>query len=69
MITIGERSGDMPRCFDRLGALYDRESKAAVKRALGMLEPIVTIALGVIIGGVAAVIISTLYTSIGGLAR
>jgi type II secretory pathway component PulF len=69
MVRIGEESGDLPKCFDRLGRMYDREAKAAVKRALAMLEPAVVVALGVIIGSVAAVIISTLYTAVGGLGR
>ncbi len=69
MIRVGEESGNMPKCFERLGTMYNREVKASVKRALGYLEPVITIILGVIIGGVAAVIITTLYTAVGGLGR
>ncbi|MCA8941356.1 MAG: type II secretion system F family protein, partial [Planctomycetes bacterium] len=48
MIRVGEESGRLPESFDRLNRVYDREVKATVKRALSLLEPIVTVVLGVV---------------------
>ena len=52
-----------------LAAIYDREVKDAVKRALGLLEPIVTVLLGLTVGGVAVLVITTIYSAMRGLGR
>jgi type II secretory pathway component PulF len=69
MIKVGEEAGSLPTSFQRLGVVYDRDAKSAVKVALGVLEPAVTVMLGVIVGGVAAIVITTLYKATQGLAR
>jgi len=46
-----------------------REVRESVKRALGLLEPAVTVVLGLTVGGVAAMVISTIYTAMKGLGR
>ena len=69
MLRVAENAGDLPRCLERLADSYDKQARAAVQRAIAVLEPAATILLGVIVGGVAAVILSTLYTAIGGLAK
>lgn len=44
MVKVGEEAGRLPVTFERLGRLYDREVKAAVKKALALMEPVVTLA-------------------------
>ena len=43
MVMVGEEAGRLPVTFERLSRLYDREVKASVKKALGLLEPAVKI--------------------------
>jgi type II secretory pathway component PulF len=43
--------------------------KAAVKRALGLLEPIVTVVLGLIVGGVAVLVVTTIYSAMKGIGK
>ena len=69
MLRIGEESGSLPLAFKRLSTKYEREAKGAVAKAISMLEPAITIALGLIIGTVAAIIITTLYSAMRGLGQ
>lgn len=69
MVRVGEDAGRLPDTFDHLGKVYDREVREAVQRALALLEPIVTVALGLVVGGVAVLVISTVYTAMRGLGR
>lgn len=69
MLRVGEDSGGLPVSFERLANKYDREAKDAVKKAVALLEPAMTVFLGVIVGGIAAIVITTLYTAVGGLAK
>ncbi len=69
MVRVGEDSGRLPQSFARLAAVYDREVRESVKRAIGLLEPIVTVALGVVVGGVAVLVITTIYGAMKGLGK
>jgi type II secretory pathway component PulF len=69
MVQVGEEAGRLPVTFDRLGRLYDREVKDAVKKALSMLEPLVTVLLGVVVGGVAVLVVMTIYSAMNGIGK
>jgi type IV pilus assembly protein PilC len=69
MVMVGEEAGRLPITFERLSRLYDREVKAAVKRALGMMEPVVTVLLGIVVGGVAVLVVSTIYSAMRGISK
>jgi len=69
MVMVGEEAGRLPVTFERLSKLYDREVKAAVKKALGMLEPIVTVGLGIVVGGVAVLVVGTIYSAMKGIGK
>lgn len=69
MVAVGEEAGRLPVTFDRLSRLYDREVRAKVKRALGLLEPVVTVVLGVLVGGIAVLVVGTIYSAMRGIGR
>jgi len=69
MVRVGEEAGRLPITFERLSRLYDREVKAAVKRALGLMEPIVTVLLGIVVGGIAVLVVTTIYSAMRGLGK
>lgn len=69
MVRVGEEAGRLPVTFERLSRLYDREVKAAVKRALGLMEPVVTVLLGIVVGGIAVLVVTTIYSAMKGLGR
>ncbi|MEZ5965427.1 MAG: type II secretion system F family protein [Planctomycetota bacterium] len=61
LLAVGEEAGQMPAMLDRLAKNFDRAAREAVQRALAMLEPAFTLFLGVVVGGLALVVITTLY--------
>jgi len=69
MVKVGEEAGRLPVTFERLSRFYDREVKAAVRKALGMLEPIVTVLLGLVVGGVAVLVVITIYSAMKGVGK
>lgn len=69
MVRVGEEAGRLPTTFERLSKLYDREVKEKVKRALSLLEPIVTVGLGLVVGGVAVIVIGTIYSALRGIGQ
>lgn len=69
MLQVGEEAGRLPITFERLGRLYDREVKEQVKRALALLEPIVTVLLGLMVGGIAVIVVGTIYSALRGVGR
>jgi type IV pilus assembly protein PilC len=69
MVRVGEDAGRLPETFEHLSGVYDREVKDKVARALSLLEPLVTVVLGLAVGGVAVLVISTVYTAMRGLGK
>ena len=52
MIGVGEETGQMAEMLTRIADIYDREVAAAVKRMLALLEPVMILGLGLIVGGI-----------------
>ena len=50
MISVGEESGSLESSLSTIGRYYDEETDSAVTSALGKLEPIITICMGVVVG-------------------
>jgi len=52
MIRVGEESGSLDAMLGKVAIVYDKETEASVKRMLTLLEPILIIGLGLIVGGI-----------------
>ena len=50
MIAIGEESGHLERSLFKVAGGFDRESDEAVKIMMSLLEPILILTLGVVVG-------------------
>ena len=50
MIKIGEESGSLDDILDKTANFYDEELEAALKRMTTMIEPLMIIVMGVVIG-------------------
>ena len=50
MIAAGEESGNIDDMLKQVTTFYDRDIEYAVQRLTRMLEPILTVLLGVIVG-------------------
>jgi general secretion pathway protein F len=58
MIAVGEETGRLEEMMLTVAASYDRDVETAVRRLLSLLEPIIILLMGVIIG---AIILSILW--------
>jgi type IV pilus assembly protein PilC len=50
MIGVGEKTGDLPDMLIRIADFYDEEVDAAVEAMTSMIEPLIIVFLGVVIG-------------------
>jgi type IV pilus assembly protein PilC len=53
MVAAGEESGDLGGMMNKVADFYDRDIEYTVKRLTTVMEPLLTIFLGVIVGFVA----------------
>ena len=52
MVGVGEETGHLDEMLTRVADVYDREVSLAVKRMLALLEPVMILGLGLVIGGI-----------------
>ena len=64
MISIGEKSGSLPMMLDSLYEYLDMEVKTAVKNLTGLIEPIMTAVLGLVVMGMCLAIFLPLWSMI-----
>ena len=62
MATVGEESGSLEETLTTIGAYYDSEVEQATAKALGMLEPIITIVMGIVIGFIVIALYMPMFT-------
>ncbi|MBR6761130.1 MAG: type II secretion system F family protein [Oscillospiraceae bacterium] len=67
IIYVGEEAGALDDILAKTADYYDEEADSAVKRLCAMLEPIMLIIMGIIIGLVCAAFFPALYDSIGNI--
>lgn len=52
MVSVGEETGRLDEMLGRVAEVYDNEVSLAVKRMLALLEPVMILGLGLVIGGI-----------------
>ncbi len=52
MVMVGEETGKLQEMLLRVADIYDREVQNAVKRMLALMEPVLILGLGLVIGGI-----------------
>ncbi len=67
IIYVGEEAGALDDILAKTAEYYDEEADAAVKRLCSMLEPIMLIIMGIVIGLVCGAFFPALYDSIGNI--
>ncbi len=53
MVGVGEEGGDLAGMLEKVAAIYEEDVNAAVAGLLSLLEPLIIVFLGVVIGGIA----------------
>ncbi|MBF0501054.1 MAG: type II secretion system F family protein [Candidatus Riflebacteria bacterium] len=65
MVTVGERSGNLTEMLDHVAEFYEEEFHNKVETLASLIEPMMIVFLGVLIGG----IVVSLYLPIFGMAK
>jgi len=69
MIAVGEQTGAMDTMLQKIADFYEAEVDAAVKDLLTLLEPVMIVFLGVVVGGVVISMYLPLFSLVGKLAN
>jgi type II secretory pathway component PulF len=65
MILVGEQTGSLDKSLLVMVSFYEKETERAIDGMLILIEPILILTLGVIVGGVVASVMIPLYQSMG----
>ena len=68
MAQVGEESGSLEDTLDVVGAYYDAEAATASERALAMLEPMITVVLGIFVAFIVIAIYVPMFNMYSGAA-
>lgn len=68
MIAIGEKSGTLDETLGTLAEFYDEEVDRLIKNALTLIEPIMLLVMGLVVGGIAVSILLPIYKLVSGFA-
>jgi type IV pilus assembly protein PilC len=61
MLSAGEESGSLDVTLKKVSQYYDREIPAAIKRTFSIIEPLILIVMGVLVGFIALSILLPIY--------
>ncbi len=62
MMASGERSGKLPDVMDRVAGFTDEELEARVKKVSSMIEPLMILVMGAVVGGVAIAMLLPIFS-------
>ena len=65
MIGVGEKTGNMDEMLEKIADFYDEEVDAAVEALTSMIEPIILVIMGVVIGGILIAMYLPMFDIIG----
>jgi len=51
LLTVGEETGKLDQMFARMADIYETETRSAVRRFTSLFEPLVILAMGIVVGG------------------
>ena len=64
---MGERTGSIEQSFETLAEFYDEETDRSLKTLVTLLEPMLLLVMGLIVGGIALAILLPIYQIVGQL--
>ena len=69
MIVVGEETGKLDSCLEKVSTRMDDEIPRRIKRLFGILEPMIILTLLGIVGMIAAAIFLPLFSLMSGIRR
>jgi type IV pilus assembly protein PilC len=67
MVASGEKTGELPSMLDYVCKMYARETDAKMKSLTSIIEPILIVFLGIVVGFIAMSVIVPIYSLVGGV--
>ena len=67
MIAVGEETGRLDQMLLKVSDFYDKEVDATLKALTSLIEPVMIVGLGVIVGLIAVSVISPIYELVGSI--
>ena len=69
MIGVGEQTGELDQMLTKIADYYDEEADTAISNFLTLLEPMLIVFLGVVVGGIVISMYMPLFTMISKLSQ
>ena len=63
MIKVGENTGGLDKSLQKISYFYDRDVNESIQKMLSMLEPALTVVLGLILGAIMISVLGPVYDS------
>jgi len=67
MIAVGEETGRLDQMLSKVANFYDEEVDSTLKGLTSLIEPLMIVGLGLIVGFIAVSVISPIYSIVGSL--
>ncbi|MBU1044479.1 MAG: type II secretion system F family protein [Candidatus Omnitrophica bacterium] len=61
MIEVGEQSGNLTKTLKKVTEFYDKEVAATIKSIFALMEPIMIIIMGIVVGGIALAVFMPMF--------
>lgn len=65
MIAVGEKTGDLAEMLKKISVFYEEEVNAAVEALTSIIEPVMIVAMGLIVGGILIAMYMPMFDMIG----
>lgn len=65
MVLVGEKTGKLSTCLIQVGEFYQKESERSIENFIRILEPLLIVSLGILVGGLMATVLLPLYRIVG----
>ena len=65
LVAVGEQSGALVQCLEKVTQVYDKEVPSEIKRMFAAMEPLMIIIMGVVVGGIALCLFLPLFKLVG----
>lgn len=67
MAVVGEKTGNFEGIFLRLGDFFEENFNSGLQNLIALVEPLLLVAMGVLVGGIAISVILPIYTLVTGV--
>lgn len=68
MVSVGEETGSLDKMLEKVALFYERETDASIARLAAVVEPVIIIGMGVVIGFIVIAILLPYFQMLGSIA-